>query len=139
MDQLKGMSWIITGTFLPVRSENINDHHMHAEYGVLSPENAERLNQAKVEKRRIIAVGTTTLRLLESAIDRQGIFHPFQQETSIFIRPGHQFRSIDILMTNFHLPRSTLFMLRQAYEHAIRNNYRFYSYGDACIIEKEFL
>lgn len=137
------------GTFLPVRSENINDHHMHAEYGVLSPENAERLNQAKVEKRRIIAVGTTTLRLLESAIDRQGIFHPFQQETSIFIRPGHQFRSIDILMTNFHLPRSTLFMLvcafggtekmRQAYEHAIRNNYRFYSYGDACIIEKEFL
>lgn len=134
------------GTFLPVRSENLHDHHMHAEYGIITPEVAKRLNQAKAEKRRIIAVGTTTLRLLESATDEQGIIHPFHRETSIFIHPGYQFKAVDILMTNFHLPRSTLFMLvcafggtdkmRQAYQHAIEQNYRFYSYGDACLIER---
>lgn len=134
------------GTFLPVRSDHISDHHMHAEYGIITPEVAEKLNQAKKEKRRIIAVGTTTLRLLESAVDKQGMIHPFHKETSIFIRPGYQFRAVDMLMTNFHLPRSTLFMLicafggtekmRNAYHHAIQNGYRFYSYGDACLIEK---
>lgn len=136
------------GTFLPIRSEHIHEHHMHAEYGILTPEIAERLNQAKAEKRRIIAVGTTTLRLLESATDEQGVIHPFQQETSIFIRPGYRFKAVDVLMTNFHLPRSTLFMLvcafggthkiRQAYKHAIINGYRFYSYGDACLIEQAY-
>ncbi len=134
------------GTFLPVRSENIHDHHMHAEYGIITPKVAERLNQAKTEKRRIIAIGTTTLRLLESATDKHGTIHPFHQETSIFIHPGYQFKAVDVLMTNFHLPRSTLFMLvcafggtkkiKQAYHYAIQNKYRFYSYGDACLIEK---
>ncbi|MDI2091824.1 tRNA preQ1(34) S-adenosylmethionine ribosyltransferase-isomerase QueA [Commensalibacter oyaizuii] len=133
------------GTFLPVRSDNINDHHMHAEYGIITPEVAKRLNQAKAEKRRIIAVGTTSLRLLESAVDEHGIIHPFHKETSIFILPGYQFKAVDMLMTNFHLPRSTLFMLvcafggteklRHAYQHAIQSGYRFYSYGDACLIE----
>lgn len=137
------------GTFLPVRSDNINDHHMHAEYGIITPEVAKRLNQAKAEKRRIIVVGTTSLRLLESAVDENGIIHPFHKETSIFIRPGYQFKAVDILMTNFHLPRSTLFMLvsafggadkmRHAYQHAIQGGYRFYSYGDACLIEKVIL
>lgn len=134
------------GTFLPIRSEHIHDHHMHAEYGILTPEVAERLNQAKTDKRRIIAVGTTTLRLLESATDDRGVIHPFHQETSIFIHPGYRFKTANVLMTNFHLPRSTLFMLvcafggtekmKQAYHHAIQNGYRFYSYGDACLIER---
>lgn len=137
------------GTFLPVRSDNISDHHMHAEYGIITPEVAEHLNKAKAEKRRIIAVGTTSLRLLESAVDENGIIHPFHKETSIFIRPGYRFKAVDMLMTNFHLPRSTLFMLvsafggaekmRHAYEHAIKTGYRFYSYGDACLIEKATL
>lgn len=135
------------GTFLPVRSEKIEDHHMHAEYGIITPEVAERLNQAKSEKRRIVAVGTTSLRLLESAVDKNGIIHPFHQETSIFIHPGHSFKAVDVLMTNFHLPKSTLFMLvcafagtkrmQQAYAHAIQNHYRFYSYGDACLLYKQ--
>lgn len=134
------------GTFLPMRSERIEDHHMHAEYGIITQETAKRLNKAKAEKRRIIALGTTSLRLLESAADEHGIIHPFHQETSIFIRPGYQFKAVDLLMTNFHLPRSTLFMLicafagkekiHQAYAHAIKHNYRFYSYGDACLIER---
>ena len=99
------------GTFLPVKEENIQDHKMHAEYGVLMPEVVDRLNQYKKQGRRIVPVGTTSLRLLESASDEKGILHPFAQETSIFIFPGYQFKFIDALFTNFHIPQSTLFML----------------------------
>ncbi|GAN59704.1 S-adenosylmethionine:tRNA ribosyltransferase-isomerase [Acetobacter cibinongensis] len=132
------------GTFLPVRDDDISKHHMHAERGIITPEVAARINATRKAGGRIIAVGTTSLRLLESAADEHGVVHPFNAETSIFIRPGYQFRAVDMLMTNFHLPRSTLFMLvsafagqarmRQAYEHAVQTGYRFYSYGDACLL-----
>lgn len=132
------------GTFLPMRSDTISAHVMHPEQGYITEETAAFLNQAKKNGQRIIAIGTTTLRLLESAADEDGIIHPFHQETSIFIRPGYRFKAVDLLMTNFHLPRSTLFMLvcafggtetmKAAYQHAITQNYRFYSYGDACLI-----
>ena len=132
------------GTFLPVRSDDISSHHMHAEHGIITPETAERINATRQAGGRIIAVGTTSLRLLESAADEHGVVHPFNQETSIFIRPGYRFRAADMLLTNFHLPRSTLFMLvsafaghermRQAYAHAVETGYRFYSYGDACLL-----
>ncbi|MBS1014940.1 tRNA preQ1(34) S-adenosylmethionine ribosyltransferase-isomerase QueA [Acetobacter persici] len=132
------------GTFLPVRENNISKHHMHAERGIITPETAARINAARKAGGRIIAVGTTSLRLLESAADENGIVHPFDDVTSIFIRPGYRFRAVDMLMTNFHLPRSTLFMLvcafageermRAAYAHAIQTGYRFYSYGDACLL-----
>jgi S-adenosylmethionine:tRNA ribosyltransferase-isomerase len=117
---------------------------MHAEWGTISSETAERLNTARKNGGRIIAVGTTSLRLLESAASEDGTIQPFTAETSIFITPGYRFRAVDILMTNFHLPKSTLFMLvsafagldpmKQAYAHAIANGYRFYSYGDACLL-----
>ena len=120
---------------------------MHAEYGIITKQVADRLNQAKREGRRIIAVGTTAMRLLESATDEQGVIHPFSEETSIFITPGYRFRFVDVLFTNFHLPQSTLFMLvcafagtdvmKKAYQHAIDAYYRFFSYGDACFIEKQ--
>lgn len=132
------------GTFLPVRDNDISKHHMHAERGIITPETAERINAVRKAGGRIIAVGTTSLRLLESAADAHGVVHPFNAETSIFIRPGYRFRAVDMLMTNFHLPRSTLFMLvsafagqdrmRLAYEHAVQTGYRFYSYGDACLL-----
>jgi S-adenosylmethionine:tRNA ribosyltransferase-isomerase len=132
------------GTFLPVREADISRHHMHTERGVITPEAAERINATRRAGGRIIAVGTTTLRLLESAADEHGVVHPFSGETAIFIRPGYRFRAVDVLMTNFHLPRSTLFMLvsafagveraRQVYDHAIASGYRFYSYGDACLL-----
>ena len=135
------------GTFLPVKEENVEDHKMHAEYGVITPEVAERLNQYKKEGRRILPVGTTSLRLLESASDADGILHPFARETSIFITPGYQFKFIDALFTNFHTPESTLFMLvsalagleemKSAYKHAVEKKYHFFSYGDACLIEKK--
>ena len=135
------------GTFLPVKEENVENHKMHAEYGVISEEVAERLNQYKKEGRRIIPVGTTSLRLLESAADERGILHPFSKETAIFITPGYKFKFIDALFTNFHTPESTLFMLvcalagmdemKSAYKHAIEKAYRFFSYGDACLIEKK--
>ena len=135
------------GTFLPVKEENVEDHKMHAEYGVITPEVADRLNQYKSKGRRIIPVGTTSLRLLESASDEQGILHPFAGETSIFITPGYQFKFIDALFTNFHTPESTLFMLvsalagldemKSAYKHAVEKRYHFFSYGDACLIEKK--
>ena len=135
------------GTFLPVKVENVEDHKMHAEYGVITPEVAERLNQYKREGRRIIPVGTTSLRLLESAADEKGILHPFSQETAIFITPGYRFKFIDALFTNFHTPESTLFMLvcafagmdemKSAYKHAVEKAYHFFSYGDACLIEKK--
>ena len=134
------------GTFLPVKVEDTKDHKMHAEYGIITEEVAKRLNKAKQQGRRIIPVGTTAMRLLESAADEKGTLHPFAQETSIFITPGYTFRFCDALFTNFHLPQSTLFMLvcafagidtmKNAYQHAIDNNYRFFSYGDACLIEK---
>lgn len=135
------------GTFLPVKTERVAEHKMHAEWGEMTPETAAFLNDAKAQGRRIVAVGTTSLRLLESAADEHGIIHPFCGETDIFITPGYRFRAIDAMMTNFHLPKSTLFMLvsalagldnmRTAYAHAIDKNYRFYSYGDATLLEKE--
>ncbi len=135
------------GTFLPVKTERVADHIMHAEMGEIAPETAEHLNAVKKEGRRIVAVGTTSLRLLESASDENGLIRPFSAETDIFITPGYRFRAVDALMTNFHLPKSTLFMLvcalagrenmRNAYAHAIAEQYRFYSYGDSSLLEKE--
>ena len=132
------------GTFLPVKADDTNDHVMHAEWGRITPEAADRLNAARAAGGRIIPVGTTSLRLLESAADEAGLVHPFEGDTAIFITPGHRFRSIDGLVTNFHLPRSTLFMLvsalmgleamQAAYAHAIAKGYRFYSYGDASLL-----
>jgi S-adenosylmethionine:tRNA ribosyltransferase-isomerase len=134
------------GTFLPVKADYVRDHVMHAEWGKITNKVAATINEARQQGRRIVAVGTTSLRLLESAVDDEGIVHPFSGETSIFIHPGYRFRAVDALMTNFHLPKSTLFMLvsafaglermKSAYEHAITNNYRFYSYGDATLLEK---
>ena len=119
---------------------------MHAEFGIITKETAHALNQAKKEGRRIIPVGTTALRLLESAADDTGVLHDFCAETSIFMTPGYQFKYADALFTNFHLPSSTLFMLvcafcgidcmKKAYQHAIDTHYRFFSYGDACLLEK---
>ena len=132
------------GTFLPVKVEDTAGHRMHAEWGVISSETACALNAAKAAGGRIVAVGTTSLRLLESATTADGTIAPFSDDTSIFITPGYRFRAVDILLTNFHLPRSTLFMLvsafcgldtmKQAYAHAIATGYRFYSYGDACLL-----
>lgn len=135
------------GTFLPVKVDDTDDHKMHAEFGVLTQEVADKLNQAKKEGRRIITVGTTSLRLLESATDENGIIHPFENDTSIFITPGYKFKAIDAMFTNFHLSGSTLFMLvcafagidtmKQTYQTAIQEGYRFFSYGDACFLEKQ--
>lgn len=132
------------GTFLPVKAEDTDAHKMHAEWGEIAPETAAALNAVRKRGNRIVAVGTTALRLLESAADRYGQIQAFRGETDIFITPGHRFRAVDALMTNFHLPRSTLFMLvsafagldtmRTAYRHAIRSGYRFYSYGDASLL-----
>jgi S-adenosylmethionine:tRNA ribosyltransferase-isomerase len=135
------------GTFLPVKSENIEDHKMHAEYGVISEATANALNDARRAGGRIVAVGSTSLRLLESAADEAGTVRPFAGETSIFVMPGYRFRAADAMLTNFHLPRSTLFMLvaafsgldtmKAAYAHAIAAGYRFYSYGDACLLLRD--
>jgi S-adenosylmethionine:tRNA ribosyltransferase-isomerase len=132
------------GTFLPVKAEDTRDHRMHAEWGTLSAQTADALNATRANGGRIVAVGTTALRVLESAADVNGTLHPFSDETSIFIEPGYRFRAVDALVTNFHLPRSTLFMLvsafagldlmKRAYAHAIEQEYRFYSYGDACLL-----
>jgi S-adenosylmethionine:tRNA ribosyltransferase-isomerase len=132
------------GTFLPVKSDRIADHSMHAEWGEISAHAAARINAARDEGGRIVAVGTTVLRLLESSVTPDGRITPFQGETSIFIAPGHRIRSADILLTNFHLPKSTLLMLvsaftgtaliKRAYAHAVSSGYRFYSYGDACLL-----
>jgi S-adenosylmethionine:tRNA ribosyltransferase-isomerase len=134
------------GTFQPVKVDDIRDHKMHAERGIITPQVAEALNAAKRAHKRIVAVGTTSMRILESATDEQGIAHPFDAETDIFITPSYHFRAVDRLLTNFHLPKSTLFMLvcafsgtermKAAYSHAIEQHYRFYSYGDACLLEK---
>jgi S-adenosylmethionine:tRNA ribosyltransferase-isomerase len=135
------------GTFLPVKSENVEEHRMHAEYGAVSETTAKALNDARRTGGRIVAVGSTSLRLIESAADESGAIHPFAAETSIFITPGYRFRAADAMLTNFHLPRSTLFMLvaafsgldtmKAAYAHAIGTGYRFYSYGDACLLLRE--
>jgi S-adenosylmethionine:tRNA ribosyltransferase-isomerase len=132
------------GTFLPVKAEDTAGHKMHSEWGTISRETADALNAARAAGGRIVAVGTTSLRLLESAAAEDGMIQPFAGDTAIFITPGYRFRAVDILMTNFHLPRSTLFMLvaafcglepmKQAYAHAIAHGYRFYSYGDACLL-----
>jgi S-adenosylmethionine:tRNA ribosyltransferase-isomerase len=132
------------GTFLPVKADDTAGHRMHAEWGVISGQTANALNSARAEGARIAAVGSTSLRLLESATAEDGMIEPFAGETDIFITPGYRFRAVDILVTNFHLPRSTLFMLvsafsgletmKRAYAHAIGSGYRFYSYGDACLL-----
>jgi S-adenosylmethionine:tRNA ribosyltransferase-isomerase len=132
------------GTFLPVKVDDTAGHKMHAEWGTISADTAKALNTARAKGGRIVAVGTTSLRLLESAAAEDGTIQPFARETEIFITPGYRFRAIDVLLTNFHLPRSTLFMLvsafsgldtmQRAYAHAIRDGYRFYSYGDACLL-----
>ncbi len=133
------------GTFLPIKVEDTKDHIMHSEWGELGPEVADRINAVKQRGGRIIASGTTSLRLLESAASEDGTVMPFKGETDIFITPGYQFRAVDALLTNFHLPKSTLFMLvsafaglepmKAAYQHAMEQNYRFYSYGDASFLE----
>ena len=135
------------GTFLPVKVEEVSEHRMHAEYGEVSPATAHALNAARASGGRIVCVGTTSLRLLESAAGEDGVIGPFADETAIFITPGYRFKTAQVLLTNFHLPRSTLFMLvsafaglermQGAYAHAIRSGYRFYSYGDACLLERE--
>ena len=132
------------GTFLPVKADEIDAHKMHAEWGEVPPELAARLNEIRSSGGRLIAVGTTVVRLLESATTTDGEIQPFIGDTDIFISPGHSFRAIDGMMTNFHLPRSTLFMLvsafvglermQQAYTHAIQSKYRFYSYGDSSLL-----
>ncbi|SEJ35699.1 S-adenosylmethionine:tRNA ribosyltransferase-isomerase [Sphingomonas sp. OV641] len=132
------------GTFLPVKAADTADHQMHAEWGRIDQATADRLNAVRASGGRVIAVGTTSLRLIESATGEDGLVRPFEGDTSIFITPGYRFRGIDGLVTNFHLPRSTLFMLvsalmglermQAAYAHAIAHNYRFYSYGDASLL-----
>lgn len=132
------------GTFLPVKADDTAGHKMHSEWGTVSSETATALNQARIRGGRIVAVGTTSLRLLESAAADDGTIQPFSDDTAIFITPGYRFKAVDILMTNFHLPRSTLFMLvsafsgletmQKAYAHAIETGYRFYSYGDASLL-----
>lgn len=134
------------GTFLPVRSEDLSQHVMHAERGIVSATAAQEINRTRAQGGRIIPIGTTALRLIESAADEQGHVSPFAGETDIFILPGYKFRVTDLLFTNFHLPHSTLLMLvsafagletiRAAYRHAIAAKYRFYSYGDACLLER---
>jgi len=134
------------GTFLPVRNDDVASHRMHPERGIISAAAAARINDARARGGRVIAVGTTSLRLLEATAAPDGTIASFNGDTSLFILPGHQFRVVDLLMTNFHLPKSTLFMLvcafagltrmRNAYSHAINNGYRFYSYGDSSLLER---
>jgi S-adenosylmethionine:tRNA ribosyltransferase-isomerase len=135
------------GTFLPVKADDTADHKMHSEWGEVSAETAGALNAVRAAGGRIVCVGTTSLRLLESATGEDGVVQPFHGDTAIFITPGYRFRACDVLMTNFHLPKSTLFMLvsafagletmRAAYAHAIDSGYRFYSYGDGSLLFRE--
>jgi S-adenosylmethionine:tRNA ribosyltransferase-isomerase len=135
------------GTFLPVKAEDVAEHRMHAEWGEVPAETAAALRAARARGGRLVAVGTTSMRLLESAARETGDIAPFAGETDVFITPGFRFRAVDLLMTNFHLPRSTLFMLvaafsglermKRAYAHAIASGYRFYSYGDASLLERD--
>ena len=135
------------GTFLPIKAEDTAEHKMHAEWGRIDAETAKRLNEVRKSGGRLIAVGTTSLRLLESAADDSDTINPFEGDTAIFITPGYRFKAIDGLITNFHLPKSTLFMLvsalmgldvmKAAYAHAVQEGYRFYSYGDASLLLPE--
>jgi S-adenosylmethionine:tRNA ribosyltransferase-isomerase len=135
------------GTFLPVSADDTDEHKMHSEVGMVSQETADQLNRARARGGRIVSVGTTSLRLLESSANDDGLVQAWSGATDIFITPGYRFKAIDVLMTNFHLPKSTLFMLvsafrslnemQAAYAHAIEQEYRFYSYGDACLIFPE--
>jgi S-adenosylmethionine:tRNA ribosyltransferase-isomerase len=147
----RGVEWATVtlhvgpGTFLPVKTDDPREHRMHAEWGLVDAPTTARINAARARGGRIIAVGTTSLRLLESAADESGEVGEFRGETRLFILPGYHFRAIDVLLTNFHLPRSTLLMLvaalagldriKSAYSHAVAERYRFFSYGDACLIE----
>jgi S-adenosylmethionine:tRNA ribosyltransferase-isomerase len=147
----RGVEWATVtlhvgpGTFLPVKTDDPRAHKMHGEWGVVTDETAARIRAAKARGGRVVAVGTTSLRLLESAAAETGTVQPFAGETRLFILPGYRFKAVDLLLTNFHLPRSTLFMLvsalagldrmQAAYAHAIAERYRFFSYGDACLIE----
>lgn len=134
------------GTFLPVKVDDVREHKMHAEWGEITEETVQAVNAARAAGGRVVAVGTTSLRLLESAASEDGRLRPFRGKTDIFITPGYRFKIADMLLTNFHLPRSTLFMLVSAfsgrermlaaYEHAKAEGYRFYSYGDACLLER---
>ena len=134
------------GTFLPVKVEDVSEHRMHSEWGEISPETAEAINATHAAGGRIVSVGTTALRILETAGREDGTLAPFSGDTDIFITPGYRFKIVDLLVTNFHLPRSTLFMLvcafagmdrmKAAYAHAIENNYRFFSYGDASLLRR---
>jgi S-adenosylmethionine:tRNA ribosyltransferase-isomerase len=134
------------GTFLPVTVDDTDSHRMHAEWGSVDAATADALNAARARGGRIVAVGSTSLRLIESAAAKDGTIRPFEGETAIFITPGYRFRAVDLMLTNFHLPRSTLFMLvaafsgldtmKRAYAHAIAAGYRFYSYGDACLLHR---
>lgn len=153
LDEIKAMGVTIVdvllhvglGTFRPVKAEDISEHHMHSEYYEVSEESAEIINKAKAEGRRIIAVGTTSVRTLESATDENGIIHPTKDNTEIFIFPGYKFKCVDALITNFHLPKSTLIMLVSAlstrerileiYNEAVKERYRFFSFGDCMFIE----
>jgi S-adenosylmethionine:tRNA ribosyltransferase-isomerase len=135
------------GTFLPVRVDRVADHRMHAERGEITRDAASVINQARRDGGRVIAVGTTSLRLLESAAQPDGVIEAFLGETSLFILPGYRFKAVDRLVTNFHLPQSTLLMLVSAfagrermltaYAHAVAAGYRFHSYGDACFLERQ--
>ncbi len=135
------------GTFLPVKVEDTDEHKMHSEYGIISQSSVDIINSAKEKGNKIISVGTTSLRLLESAVDNGGKLREYSDYTDIFITPGYEFKVVDILLTNFHLPKSTLFMLvsafsglsemQKAYQCAIENNYRFYSYGDSSLLFKK--
>ena len=149
--EARGIEWLTLtlhvgpGTFLPVKEDDPRDHKMHAEWGTLSEAAARRLNETRARGNRIVAVGTTSLRLLETALGDADEFQPFAGETRLFILPGTRVRSIDLILTNFHLPKSTLLMLvaalagldriKAAYAHAVEAGYRFFSYGDACLIE----
>ena len=135
------------GTFLPVTVEDLDDHRMHSEFGSIDADTAATINKARAAGGRIVAVGTTCVRLLESASDEMGVVHPFANETDLFISPGWRFRAVDLMVTNFHLPKSTLFVLvsafagmermKNAYRHAVDKKYRFFSYGDACLLVPE--
>lgn len=137
------------GTFQPVKAEDTKDHVMHSEVAMITPETAQTINRAKAAGGKVIAVGTTSLRILETATDESGTLHPYQGNTDIFITPGYRFKLVDRLVTNFHLPCSTLFMLvcafagtdrmKAAYQYAIANRYRFYSFGDGCLLDKQIV
>jgi len=134
------------GTFLPVKVDDTKDHKMHSEFGIVTKDAANAINESRKSGGRVICVGTTSLRILESVADDEGNLSEFEGETDIFITPGYKFKIADCLLTNFHIPKSTLFMLvsafsglermQDAYRHAISQKYRFYSYGDACFLNR---